>query len=292
MNKCLLGRRCSGWSGLAVTVFATARIFGDSPGLAPDKSMYSLFNPTPREAMRELSADRPDKTDSPMTVDAGHFQVEMDFASVTFDRDRDTETTAYDITPALIKLGVLNNVDAQLVLTHYRSERVRDRVTGEITTVTGWDDITPRLKWNLLGNDGGFFSLALLPFAKIPTATHNLGNGAIEGGLKIPYALDVPGWDVGLQSEYSVGRNDSAAGYHWIFANSVSVGRPILGKLSYFVEFYGAETTETGRRWVGTIDTWFTYQCSENLRLDLGVYIGVTDAAEDWHPFVGMTWRY
>jgi hypothetical protein len=33
--------------------------------------------------MRELSADRPDKTDCPFTVDAGHFQVEMDFANLT-----------------------------------------------------------------------------------------------------------------------------------------------------------------------------------------------------------------
>src|SRR5438046_9245564 len=35
----------------------------------PDKSSYTLFNPTPRAFMRELSADRPDKTDTTYTVD-------------------------------------------------------------------------------------------------------------------------------------------------------------------------------------------------------------------------------
>ncbi len=44
---------------------------------APDKSQYSLFNPTPRELWRPLSADRPDFTESPYTVDASAVQLEM-----------------------------------------------------------------------------------------------------------------------------------------------------------------------------------------------------------------------
>jgi hypothetical protein len=50
----------------------------------PHKSEYNLFNPTPLAAMRELSPDRPDKTESPHTVDAGHFQLEMDFVNFTY----------------------------------------------------------------------------------------------------------------------------------------------------------------------------------------------------------------
>ncbi|MEE9212565.1 MAG: hypothetical protein V3U29_07920, partial [Phycisphaeraceae bacterium] len=38
---------------------------------AADKNGYHLFNPTPRHLMRDLSADRPDVTESPITVDAG-----------------------------------------------------------------------------------------------------------------------------------------------------------------------------------------------------------------------------
>jgi len=45
---------------------------------APDKSSFHFFNPTPRSLMRELSTDRPDKTESAYTVDAGHFQIESD----------------------------------------------------------------------------------------------------------------------------------------------------------------------------------------------------------------------
>src|SRR5260370_39901959 len=30
----------------------------------------------------------------------------------------------------------------------------------------------------------------------------------------------------------------------------------------------------------------------KNLRLDGGIFIGVTPAADDWHPWLGMTWRF
>ena len=64
-------RRLSIVLSLAVTP-ALAGEAGDA-AVSPDKNQYNLFNPTPDELMRELNADRPDKTDCPFTVDAGHF---------------------------------------------------------------------------------------------------------------------------------------------------------------------------------------------------------------------------
>src|SRR6266699_3088151 len=76
----------------------------------PDKRGYNLFHPTPRDMMRELSADRPDKTDCPFTVDAGHFQVEMDFANLTYDAPNwergKVKWENYQIAPMNLKLGV------------------------------------------------------------------------------------------------------------------------------------------------------------------------------------------
>jgi len=49
----------------------------------PDKDSYALFDPAPFPYPREISLAQPDKTDSPFTVDAGHFQLEMDYVSFT-----------------------------------------------------------------------------------------------------------------------------------------------------------------------------------------------------------------
>ncbi len=54
----------------------TVRAFADDA--SPDKSDYTLFNPTPDVDLRGFSTDRPPKAKSPYTVDAGHFQYETD----------------------------------------------------------------------------------------------------------------------------------------------------------------------------------------------------------------------
>jgi hypothetical protein len=54
--------------------FSIPVVLADEGG---DKSGYTLFRPTPEALLRELTSDRPDKTESPITVDAGHFQLEM-----------------------------------------------------------------------------------------------------------------------------------------------------------------------------------------------------------------------
>jgi hypothetical protein len=59
-----------------------------------DKSQFHLFHPTPDALLREMATDRPDKTESAYTVDAGHFQVEMDLLSYTYDRSRDETSKA------------------------------------------------------------------------------------------------------------------------------------------------------------------------------------------------------
>ena len=262
----------------------------------PDKSSYNLFNPTPSQYMRELSADRPDKTDCPFTVDAGHFQLEMDYANFTYDAPSaahdNQKTENFQVAPMNVKVGLLNNMDFQLVLQPWQWQRVEDKTTGVVEEDSGFGDISPRIKVNLMGNDGGFFAIALLPFVELPTAQDNLGNSALEGGVGIPYALNVPEWDVGFQTTVSMNHNNVGKGYHAEIANSVSIGHAIVGPLEYHVEFFSSVSTEQDSGWIGTFDTWFTYQANKNLVFDGGVYIGVTAAADNWHPWVGMTWRH
>lgn len=261
----------------------------------PDKSGYTLFNPTPDNLMREIGPDRPDKTDSPYSVDAGHFQLEMDYANFTYDSpnaQRDFKYESYQIAPVNLRIGVLNNVDFQLEMEPWTWQRIKDKTTGAVETDAGFGDIIPRATINLLGNDGGFFAIGLIPYVKLPTAQDNLGNGAYEGGVEFPYAFNVPNWDVGLQTAVACNHDEVDDGHHADIANSISIGHAIFGPLEYHVEFFGDVSTEKNSEWIGTVDTWFTYQVNENMIIDSGVYIGVTAAADDWHPWIGMTWRY
>jgi hypothetical protein len=268
-----------------------------SPSANFDKSKYNLFLPTPREAMREMNTDRPDKTESAYTVDAGHFQLEMDFLSYTRDRDRhdgaDTRVNSYAVAPVNLKLGLLNNLDFQLVLDTWNYVKTDDRVAGALSRQKGFGDVTTRLKFNVWGNDGGSTALALMPYVKLPSNQDHLGNNAVEGGLIIPMAVKLPlDFDMGLMTKFDCVRDSERRAYHPEFVNTVTVSHDIAGKLGGYLEFYSQVSTEANSRWIGTVDMGLTYELSKDVQLDAGINMGVTDSADDLNPFVGISLRF
>jgi hypothetical protein len=247
--------------------------------------------------MREMSTDRPDKTESAYTVDAGHFQFEMDLVSYSHDRDTsgggDTRTDAYAIAPVNLKVGLLNNVDLQVVVDTYSRVRAQDRVAGTTVKMSGFGDITTRLKVNFWGNDGGSTALAMMPFAKFPSNQDGLGNNAVEGGIIFPLAIELlHGWGMGVMTEFDLLRNETDRGYHAAFVNTITFSHDIYGKLGGYVEFFSEVSAERGSRWAGTVDLGLTYGLTENIQLDAGVNIGVTESADDVNPFVGLSCRF
>jgi hypothetical protein len=279
---------------LAVPVIGSP--VSDTTYIRPEGISYTLFHPVPENSMRELNADRPDKTDCPFTVDAGHFQFEMDLVNMTYNQPDSKHNyvgfQSTEVAPVNLKIGLFSNLDFQLVFTSYRWDKTNDKNNGTTFIKTGFNGITPRFKVNLIGNDGGFFALALIPFLSLPVGQNPFGNNSVEGGLGVPFAFDIPGWDVGLQSTIHINRNDVGSGYHSEFDNSISIGHSVIGGLSLSGEFFSNVSTDSNMSWVGTLDTWFTYQFNENFRVDGGVYIGLTPAADEWHPWMGFTWRY
>ena len=71
--------------------------------------------------MRPLSADRPDTTESPRTVDAGHIQIESSFFEFTRDQRNSASQTdvSHSFLATNVKLGLFNHVDVQLLVEPY-----------------------------------------------------------------------------------------------------------------------------------------------------------------------------
>ena len=259
----------------------------------PDKSGFNLFHPTPDALLREFATDRPDKTESAYTVDAGHFQVEMDQVSYTHDRSKHETTKALAIASSNLKVGVLNNVDLQIVIESYNVVRTEDRDTGAKSRLSGFGDVTLRSKINLWGNDGGPSALSVMPFVKIPTARDGIGNGATEGGVIFPFAMELPSdWGLGAQVEVDHLRDSSSSSYHQDFSNTITVSHDIVGKLAGYVELFSSVSNESHSAWIATFDFGFTYAVTRDIQLDAGMNIGLTDAADDFNPFLWLSMRY
>ncbi|MBY0354119.1 MAG: transporter [Rickettsiales bacterium] len=231
------------------------------------KDAYSLFSPTPREEMRELSTDRPDRTESPYSVDAGHFQVEADV--LTFSRDHnnnggeDTVTRAWGVGVLNLKAGLTNDIDLQVVLDNYQRERVIDRLAGTRESTDGFGDTTVRLKYNLWGNDEGNTALAIMPFIKLPTNSNDLGNDDVEGGIILPYAIGLgDNYGLGLMTEVDIIRNESNEGYSPSFVNTATIGVDLTERLASYYEIATERNTDINR-WLVTFDTGITYAATE-----------------------------
>jgi hypothetical protein len=100
---------------------------------APDKSQYTLFNPTPVNLWRPYNTDRPSKTDSPFTIDAGVFQIESDVANWTLDYENGVRTRTWIIGNANFKLGLTNWMELQIfpaILCQHAHERAWFWKTG------------------------------------------------------------------------------------------------------------------------------------------------------------------
>lgn len=283
------------WVGLLCMLALIETNAAETP--AANKSQYHLFNPTPRELMREMSTDRPDLTESPYTVDAGHFQFETDLWNYSYDRHNsaraDTRDEASSFATINAKAGLLNNLDLQLIIPTYNRVRSHDLSTGTVTRNEGFGDLTLRMKYNLWGNDGGKTAFGVMPFVKLPTAATGLGNNSVEGGLILPLAVELPdGWSMGTMLEVDILHDGVGNGHHADFINTITFGHDIVGKLAGYVEFFSALSTEAAAPWMATANAGLTYGLTENVQLDAGVNFGVTRSAPDINPVVGLSWRF
>lgn len=263
---------------------------------APDKTRYDLFHPTPSAELREMKTDRPDKTENPFTVDAGRFQFEMDVVNFAYDRynpARDgTIVRTWNIAPINLKAGLLHNLDFQVIVPSFTYIRTTDPAAGS-QRQRGFGDLVTRLKWNLWGNDGGATAFALLPYLKLPTSQDGIGSRSVEGGVILPLNVELPaGWGLALMSQFDLPRGVATSSHQPRFVNSVSVGHDLVGELAGYAEFYSSVSTERGAPWVGTVDFGLTYGLTKNIQLDAGINIGVTRSADDWNPFIGLSFRF
>lgn len=295
-------------------VEADADLAGRGPvsgGAGGDKSGYTLFDPTPRQLMRPLASDRPDVTESPYTVDAGHFQVELSFFE--YARDEGGAVRELDILPFNLKVGLTNNVDLQLLVAPFVDvdtdfgRRFGQTIGG---SESGFGPVELRAKFNVWGNDGGGapfdlpsnFSerdrerfgdsaLAVMPYVRFPTGEEELGfSDEVEFGVIVPFATPLnEEWDLGLMADLAFERPPGDNRTEVALVHSASFSRELGGRLGGYGEYVGVIATEG--RYIAALGVGLTYSLSRDAQLDAGVNVGITDEAEDARFFTGLTYR-
>lgn len=282
------------------------------------KDQYNLFNPTPRPLRREFVTDRPDKTINPVTVDAGTLQVETDLVTATFDRRQPrtaggaggtgkTGTGGFlgqqPFTPGdkddyvflltNLRLGLTNNTDLHVFVRPFQRLATPAAPGAPATDAFGYGDMRALLKENLWGNEGGFTAFCLTQYLDVPAGRPDLSTQALEGGTTGALLVRFPGKTyLGFESGLELRKDIGGGRYHVEVPASVSLAKAFTKELSAKAEFAAVFTTQRGARWVGVASFAALYGLSDDIQFDIGINIGVTPAANDWNPYIGLAKRF
>jgi len=259
-----------------------------------DKSQYDLFNPTPDSKDRAFSPDRPDKNSGPYTVDAGHFEYEIDlfgFSRDGYTTDGTLQEGIFTADPTL-KLGITNTIDAEVTIEGYQTQRIKDRATSTTASAHGFGDVIVRIKDCVFGDDGGDYTGAIFPFVKIPTGATALGNNQVEGGVTLLFQFPLPYGITGLaNTELAAFKNDFDSGKHLTATNLISISHEVAKKFEVAAEFWsqvaGASTPAQY-----TADFSLAYLPRADIQLDVGTYVGLNKAAPDLVVYAGLAQQF
>jgi hypothetical protein len=251
---------------------------------------YTLFNPIPKQQMRNMETDRPDVTESPFTLDAGHIQFETDiFRLQTEKGDLSDQRTQY-FNQGNIKIGLLRSTSIQFGFQTYVSQKERDLQTNQISKSQGFGDVTIRIKQNIIGNDAGNFAMAVLPFIKFPTAKYADDN-RYEGGIILPVLFKLPGdWTLGSEIEADRLKDSEQNAMHTELLQSLSISHELIKHLEGIGETYYRYDLKK-HHWSNFLNASAQLELSENFKIDAGINYGLQSDA-DKNYFFGTSFRF
>jgi hypothetical protein len=241
---------------------------------------YHVFNPTPREKMREFSIDRPDVTESPITVDAGHFQFEGDLVKWTKESGGKAPRTI-SLMNGLYKMGLSHSWDIQVGIELFNI--YQDPEGKKVDD--GYGATTIRLKHNFWGNDGD----KKTAFGVIPYATFTSGNpfdSDMNFGFGFPFSYGLSEkLDLGAQPQLDFIYNGSE--YELSYFQTVVVGGPLAGDLDFYLE--GLAVFPKGDAQF-LLDGGLIYNISPNVKVDLATNVGLNQSAPT-RVYLGLSFR-
>ncbi|MCC5945269.1 MAG: transporter [Bernardetiaceae bacterium] len=252
---------------------------------------YHLFKPKPKDKMREMHTDRPDVTETPFTVDAGHIQFEFDFLNLyRHPISRQRGETDLLVLNGIAKIGVTDFADLEVVFSanqwHFPDKRKIQN--DSVFNRSGFGDIGFRAKFNLLGNSHEQFGIALMPSILLPLNNEASEQVYIPGITAIWAYHFADQWEIGGQLDYYRLFDLSKRPLFNEFWATFEIGYDMSEKFSFFTE-YVAILSENNA-YLHTYNAGVVYAISSNFRIDLAFNLGLNHKSPST-IFTGFSFR-
>jgi len=269
---------CSRHRSHPIVPIAGARLMAVGLGLVSCAPAYAQSG----AVTAPLTTDRPDFTESALTVPRGLWQLEMGY---TFAREPAMRT--HSPGELLVRAGLSDRIELRLGVGSYVTE------LGAFGTRGGLSDSSLGLKIGLLRSapDAGRTDLALIVFSSLPTGNEQIGSGHPEFGAtftagRVLNERVAIGVNVGYVRAVDNGdRFDQLTG-------SVSFGYGISQRLGAYLEAFAlSATTASGDR-RSFLNAGMTYLITPELQLDGRIGHGLNGNRPDYFTGLGASVRW
>jgi hypothetical protein len=223
--------------------------------------------------------DRPDFTESAVTITPGRVQIE---AGLTRTSEGDVEST--EVGEVLLRIGLLPALEARVGLGSWA------RIDAPAGDVDGLTDLDLGAKLALLEGAGARPTVAVIGAVSLPTGAEGVGSEEAE-----PVAILAAEWElteaVGMGTNLGWSRPAGGEGRFdraWI---SAALGVSLDDRWGWFLEGYGFGQEKDGGDATGHADTGVTYRVHDDLQLDARVGKSFRGEADDWFAGLGVVLR-
>lgn len=235
-------------------------------------------------AANPIVTDRPDQTESSLTVAPGSIQIEGGAAW-----SRSDVVSHFAAPEVLVRFGVARQIELRFGFQGWQSSR------GALGFgVDGTGDIELGVKYTVARGEGARPTIALLADVAFPTGSPRFSVARPSPVLRVAISHELSetvstGYNAGVSvvSEQDVGPVVTAldALYTWTF------GFALWENVGVFIETFGTVGLNDAGTHAASVDGGLTIRLSPGLQLDLSAGAGLTRTTDDWFFGVGTSVR-
>jgi hypothetical protein len=232
-------------------------------------------------------------TETPFPVEPGHFLLKMDALSLGFERDRsvDNKYSAVGVATTIVSAGLTRTIDVQVGFQLFLRETYQYH--GARDSNSGLGDVSFRAKWMFWRDTEAGTAAAVIPYVKVPTNSGGVGNHAVEGGVIVPWQMDVAGGiKAGAMGQWDLRRNDANDGYDSRWYATGYAQRNLTGAIGVYAETTLSLTSASFSDWEGTLGAGATLNASKNIQWDYSLNRGLNRRATDWTHVLRLRWGF
>lgn len=244
-----------------------------------------------------LVTDRPDFTESAVTVPWGHLQLETGY-TFTYRSGDGVRSKDHTLPEMLMRVGLVENVELRVgwegwsfTQELYREKNDAGRTVHRDDHVDGGTDMTVGFKFHLLDQKGLIPDFGVIVDTSLPTGEIGKTSGDVDPKIGLLWGYDLnDDWALSGNINFEVPTSDCERFFQT--SASISLGYSITEKIGSYVEYYGFYPNDLGTDCAHYINGGLTYLLTDNVQLDVRLGHGLNHEADDLFAGVGLSVRF